>query len=148
MVICTSFKYRFTWQNSQIPRKKNGRRHYTCAKISHRPKSPNASEYHASQEHKAGITLTRQEQVNNLYRQVAEINRNIASRPDGQRFPSSKEADILGKLSAAISKMEQETGIADKISVLSDFINWLRELDTEQARAITALADSYIKSQL
>lgn len=44
--------------------------------------------------------------------------------------------------------MEQETGIADKISVLSDFINWLRELDTEQARAITALADSYIKSQL
>lgn len=100
------------------------------------------------EEHKAGITLTRQEQVNNLYRQVAEINRNIASRPDGQRFPSSKEADILGKLSAAISKMEQETGIADKISVLSDFINWLRELDTEQARPITALADSYIKSQL
>ena len=100
------------------------------------------------EEHKAGITLTRQEQVNNLYRQVAEINRNIASRPDGQRFPSSKEADILGKLSAAISKMEQETGIADKISVLSDFINWLRELDTEQTRAITALADSYIKSQL
>ncbi len=100
------------------------------------------------EEHKAGITLTRQEQVNNLYRQVAEINRNIASRPDGQRFPSSKEADILGKLSAAISKMEQETGIADKISVLSDFINWLHELDTEQARAITALADSYIKSQL
>ncbi len=100
------------------------------------------------EEHKAGITLTRQEQVNNLYRQVAEINRNIASRPDGQRFPSSKEADILGKLSAAISKMEQETGIADKISVLSDFINWLRELDTEQARVITALADSYIKSQL
>lgn len=100
------------------------------------------------EEHKAGITLTRQEQVNNLYRQVAEINRNIASRPDGQRFPSSKEADILGKLSAAISKMEQETGIADKISVLSDFINWLRELDTEQVRAITALADSYIKSQL
>ena len=100
------------------------------------------------EEHKAGITLTRQEQVNNLYRQVAEINRNIASRPDGQRFPSSKEADILGKLSAAISKMEQETGIADKISVLSDFINWLRELDTEQARAITALADSYIKSKL
>ncbi len=100
------------------------------------------------EEHKAGITLTRQEQVNNLYRQVAEINRNIASRPDGQRFPSSKEADILGKLSAAISKMEQETGIADKISVLSDFINWLRELDTEQTRVITALADSYIKSQL
>ena len=100
------------------------------------------------EEHKAGITLTRQEQVNNLYRQVAEINRNIAERKEGERFASSKEADILGKLSAAISKMEQEVGIADKISVLTDFINWIRELDADKAKDITALADAYIKDKL
>lgn len=100
------------------------------------------------EEHKAGITLTRQEQVNNLYRQVAEINRNIAERKEGERFASSKEADILGKLSAAISKMEQEVGIADKISVLTDFINWIRELDSDKAKDITALADAYIKDKL
>lgn len=67
------------------------------------------------EEQKAGITLTRQEQVANLYRQVAEINRTIATRHEGERFPNSKEADILGKLSAAIRNMEQETGIADII---------------------------------
>ena len=100
------------------------------------------------EEHKAGITLTRQEQVNNLYRQVAEINRSIAERKEGERFASSKEADILGKLSAAISKMEQEVGIADKISVLTDFINWIRELDSDKAKDITALADAYIKDKL
>ncbi len=100
------------------------------------------------EEQKVGITLTRQEQVANLYRQVAEINRSIAARPEGERFATSKEADILGKLAAAISKMEQEVGIADKISVLTDLINWLRPVDLEKAKEITRLADTYIKDKL
>ncbi len=100
------------------------------------------------EEQKVGITLTRQEQVGNLYRQVAEINRSIADRPEGERFATSKEADILGKLAAAISKMEQEIGIADTISVLTAFIEWLRPLDLEKAKEITRFADAYIKDKL
>lgn len=100
------------------------------------------------EEQKVGITLTRQEQVGNLYRQVAEINRCIASRDEGERFATSKEADILGKLAAAISKMEQEVGIADIISVLTGFIEWLRALDLEKAKNLTRLADAYIKDKL
>lgn len=100
------------------------------------------------EEQKAGITLTRQEQVANLYRQVAEINRTIATRHEGERFPNSKEADILGKLSAAIRNMEQETGIADIISVLTAFIEWLRPLDLDKAKELTRLADAFIKDRL
>lgn len=100
------------------------------------------------EEQKVGITLTRQEQVGNFYRQVAEINRSIADRPEGERFATSKEADILGKLAAAISKMEQEIGIADTISVLTSFIEWLRPLDLEKAKEITRFADAYIKDKL
>ena len=100
------------------------------------------------EEQKVGITLTRQEQVGNLYRQVAEINRSIAARTEGERFATSKEADILGKLAAAISKMEQEIGIADTISVLTSFIEWLRPLDLEKAKEITRFADAYIKDKL
>ena len=97
---------------------------------------------------KAGLTLTRQEQVANLYRQVAEINRAISARAEGERFPNSKEADILGKLSAAIRNMEQETGIADIISVLTSFIEWLRPLDLDKAKELIRLADAYIKDKL
>uniref|UniRef100_UPI0026F38F88 YfeC-like transcriptional regulator n=3 Tax=Paramuribaculum intestinale TaxID=2094151 RepID=UPI0026F38F88 len=91
------------------------------------------------EEYKAGLTLTRKEQVNNLYRQVAEINRQIAERPEGERFANSKEADILGKLSSSIARMEQEMGIADKISVLTDFVEWLRALDVNKAKEIVSL---------
>lgn len=100
------------------------------------------------EEQKAGLTLTRQEQVANLYRQVAEINRVISTRAEGERFPNSKEADILGKLSAAIRNMEQEVGIADIISVLIGFIEWLRPLDLDKAKELTRLADAYIKDKL
>ena len=100
------------------------------------------------EEQKAGLTLTRQEQVANLYRQVAEINRAISARAEGERFPNSKEADILGKLSASIRNMEQETGIADIISVLTGFIEWLRPLDLDKAKELTRLADAYIKDKL
>ena len=100
------------------------------------------------EEQKAGLTLTRQEQVANLYRQVAEINRAISARAEGERFPNSKEADILGKLSAAIRNMEQQTGIADIISVLTSFIEWLRPLDLDKAKELIRLADAYIKDKL
>ena len=100
------------------------------------------------EDQKAGLTLTRQEQVANLYRQVAEINRAISARAEGERFPNSKEADILGKLSAAIRNMEQETGIADIISVLTSFIEWLRPLDLDKAKELIRLADAYIKDKL
>lgn len=100
------------------------------------------------EEQRAGITLTREEQVRNLYRQVAEINRAIAARDEGCRFATSQEADIIGKLSKSIRQMETEAGIADVISVLTRFIDFLRPLDLEKAKDVTNLADAYIKSIL
>jgi transcriptional regulator with XRE-family HTH domain len=100
------------------------------------------------EEMKIGMTLTREQQISALHRQVAEINKAIAERPEGERFPSSKEADILGKLSAAIRNMEQEVGIADIISVLTGLIDWVRAADLEKAKEITRLADAYIKDKL
>ncbi len=97
---------------------------------------------------RAGITLTREEQVRNLYRQVAEINRAIAARDEGSRFATSQEADIIGKLSKSIRQMETEAGIADVISVLTRFIDFLRPLDLEKAKEVTGLADAFIKSIL
>lgn len=97
---------------------------------------------------KTSITLTRQEQIGNMYRQVAEINRSISAKNEGERFADSKEADILGKLAAAINKMETEVGIKDIIEVGSKFIDWIRAVDLDKAKDITSLYDAFIKDQL
>ena len=86
------------------------------------------------EEHKVGVTLTREQQIANLHRQVAEINKVIASREDGQRYANAAEADTINKLSAAIKKLETDVGVSDIISVGMKFVNWLRPYDLDRSK--------------
>ena len=99
---------------------------------------------------KVSITLTREEQIKNLHRQIAEINRIIAERgaEDGPRHATTKEADIINKLSGAIEKLEKEVSVQDIVSVGNKFINWLRPIDLEQTKTFVGLFDKFIKSML
>jgi transposase-like protein len=100
------------------------------------------------EERKSGITLTREEQIKNFYRQVSEINEVIAGRDKGKRYATTTEADTLSKLAGAIKKMETETGIADIISVGTRFIEFLRPIDLDKAKDTTRLFDIFIKQNL
>lgn len=97
---------------------------------------------------KTSLTITRQEQISLLYRQVSEINKAIAGRMEGERFATSKEADVLGKLAAAINKMETEVGIKDICEVGTKFLEWLRLIDLDKAKDIAILYDAFIKDSL
>lgn len=100
------------------------------------------------EERKAGITLTREYQIDNLYRQVAEINKVIAGRPEGERFASNGEADILAKLSTSIKKLETEVGIVDLVSVAQRFVKFVRAIDLDKAKEFTRLFDAFIKESI
>lgn len=100
------------------------------------------------EQRKAGLTLTREEQIGLLYQQVAEINRNIKDREEGKRYATSKEADVLIKLSSAIKKMETESGIADIIGVGMRFIEFLRPVNLELAKDVTRMFDLFVKSSI
>jgi len=100
------------------------------------------------EERKTGITLTREEQVKHLYRQIAEMNENINGRDKGKRHATPAEADVIAKLSNAIKKMETDIGIADIISVATRFVDWLRPVDLDKAKDITRLFDAFIKDNL
>lgn len=100
------------------------------------------------EQRKAGLTLTREEQISLLYQQVAEINRGIKDREEGKRYATSKEADVLIKLSSAIKKMETESGIADIIGVGMRFIEFLRPVNLELAKDVTRMFDLFVKSSI
>ncbi len=97
---------------------------------------------------KAGLTLTRESQIDSLYRQVVEINALISNRPPGERFANNGEADILAKLSTSIKKLETEVGIADLVSVAQRFIKFVRAIDLDKAKELTVLFDAFIKDSL
>ncbi len=100
------------------------------------------------EEMKVGVTLSREQQISNLHRQVMELNNVILPRPEGERYATAPEADTLGKLAAAIKKMETDVGIADLVSVGIRFIEWIRPIDLDKAKEVTILWDKFIKDQL
>lgn len=97
---------------------------------------------------KTSLSITREEQLANLYRQIAEINKNIVERKEGERFSTTKEADTINKLATAIEKMEKETGISDIISVSKGFLDWLRKTDIDKTKELSFYFDAYIKDRL
>ena len=100
------------------------------------------------EEQKVCITLTKEEQIKSIYRQIAEINKAILAREDGARFATIAEADAISKLSAAIKKMEGESGVADIISVGIRFIEWVRRADVSRAKEFAEWWDLFVKDQL
>jgi len=100
------------------------------------------------EEMKVGLTMTKDEQIQNIYRQIAGINDAIKGRPEGQRYATPSEADTIGKLSSAVKKLEGDIGIADIVSVGIRFIEWIRKADLQKAKDVTALWDAFIKEQM
>lgn len=100
------------------------------------------------EEMKAGLTMTREQQVTNLQRQIAEINRLVEERPQGERFATPTEAATIAKLSSAIDKLEKDAGLKDLISSATRFLVWLRAMDVNKAKEFGSLWDQFIRSTI
>jgi transcriptional regulator with XRE-family HTH domain len=100
------------------------------------------------EERKAATVITKPEQLKRIYQQINELTDVIKNREEGKRFPSSAEADILNKLSAAAKNLENDAGIADTINAFMPFLEWLRPIDLKKAQEINNLMDGYIKSKI
>ncbi len=100
------------------------------------------------EELKVSITITKEEQLKHLYRQIAEINNGIANREEGQRYATPKEADSITKLANAIDKMETDIGLADIISTFKSFLAFLRKTDLAKAQELVPFIDAFIKTKI
>jgi len=96
--------------------------------------------------YKVSITITKEEQLKSLYRQLSALNNDIAERD--QKYPTASEADAISKLANAIDKMESDIGVSDIVSVGKKFLTWVRKFDLKKAQDITPLFDSFIKDNL
>ena len=99
---------------------------------------------------KVSITITKEEQLKNIYRQLAEINKSIAERPaeEGNRYATPAESDTINKLATAINKMETDIGLSDIIATFQGLLAWLRTFDVPEAQRIATILDGYVKTKI
>jgi transcriptional regulator with XRE-family HTH domain len=87
-------------------------------------------------------------QLVSLGRQLDELNAAIAAREPGSRYPTSKEADILGKLAAAIKKLKNEVDAGDILNVSIKMLNWMRGFDLPKAQELSDYFDAFLKEAI
>lgn len=97
---------------------------------------------------KSSYIVTREQELRRIYIQIGELNKTISLREEGNRYASSKEADILSKLGAAAKNLEHDSSISDTISVFKEFTDFMREVDFKKAQELVVFMDSFVKQKL
>jgi len=96
---------------------------------------------------RTSLLTTREQQLANLYMQLRKLNEAILDRED-QQYATSKEADVLIKLTSAIDKLEQDLSISDIVNVSKKFLDWVRHADLAKAKEMSNLFDAFIKDNI
>ncbi|MCD6012459.1 MAG: helix-turn-helix protein [Flavipsychrobacter sp.] len=85
------------------------------------------------------------EQMNS---EIEEINQEIASRPIGKRYPTSREAEVRRKIICSMDAIKERQSVGTHIQAIINFIAHVAEESPEHAHLITDYADKYFTGEL
>lgn len=97
---------------------------------------------------KLNLLQTREERISSTLAQLEELDRSIAEKPEGKRFPTTAEADIRRKLTADLEALEQEASIRDIYNVSRGLLDYIRQTDLEKAKELSDYFDLYITAKM
>ncbi|WP_164126104.1 DDE transposase family protein [Sphingobacterium luzhongxinii] len=95
---------------------------------------------------KRSLITTKQNQISLLYDQLEHMNCMIADRD--VKVATSKEADVIIKLTGAIQKLETETGVGETVEVSKKIISLIQQEDLELAKRVTTYCDVLIQTMI
>ena len=97
---------------------------------------------------KLNLLQTREERINSTLMQLDQLDRAIAAKPEGMKFPDKNESQIRRKLTEDLAALEQDASVRDIYNVSRRVVDWLRPRDLEKAKEIANYFDTYRKEQM
>ncbi|AKQ39411.1 DNA-binding protein [Riemerella anatipestifer Yb2] len=97
---------------------------------------------------KRNILLTRQEQLVQMQDELAELNTFIKKQDEGFRFADFKTAQIRNQLIKNIKDLETKALLPEIINALTQFLDFVRTENLEDAQLLADYTDTFIKSKL
>lgn len=92
------------------------------------------------------LLTTRQNQLVHWYNQLEAINEDIAERD--KPIPSTKEADVMLKITANIQRLETEIGLGEYVEVGTKLLTFIQQIDLKDARLFKNYIDEFINSKI
>lgn len=74
--------------------------------------------------------------VGMLLMQMNNLLEVINARPEGERFPSSTEADTISKIAGQIERLEKKNNLSGYIQVMDEFMDFLNRRDPALVRTV------------
>lgn len=97
---------------------------------------------------KLNLLQTREERINSTLMQLDQLDRAIAEKPEGMRYPDKNEAQIRRKLTEDLEALEQDASVRDIYNVSRRLLDWLRPRDLDKAKELAGYFYAYIKEQM
>lgn len=90
------------------------------------------------------IVNSKTERLNELYCELAALNKTIKNRTEGSRYATSKEADIRRKLIRDIADLEKKYNIAQTTVIARDYVIFCKDIDFDFAVKASDYFDAFI----
>jgi hypothetical protein len=94
---------------------------------------------------KKTISYSKHYELQRLLDQLEELNNHIANRPEGERFPNSKEADVQKKLNSSIRDLEVEMNIKEAVNVSIQLVQYINQRDALLAKKLGEYIDAWLR---
>ena len=86
--------------------------------------------------------------VEHMFSELTELNKNIAARQPGQRFPTTQEAEIRRKIMVSMQYTQEYQSKGAQIETMMNFIHYVRRTSKKDVVNITLLADKYLEGEV
>lgn len=96
---------------------------------------------------KAARSVTKEKVIAGYYQQLYQINLVIEQRPEGERFPTSSEADTIAKLSTTIERLEKSYQFGTYYQVVDELMEFISKRDQEAAAKLALHSLDFVKSK-
>lgn len=97
---------------------------------------------------KKNLVNSKSERLSELYDELADLQSTIKARPTGQKFATSKEADIRRKTIRDIADLERKYNIGQTTVIARDFVTFCRDIDFEFSQKANEYFDLFINNQI
>lgn len=95
---------------------------------------------------KAARSITKEQVIAGYYRQLYNLNQLIQDR-EGNKFPTSSEADTIAKLSTTIERLEKSYQFGTYYQIVDELMEFISRRDQEAASRLALHSLDFVKSK-
>lgn len=88
--------------------------------------------------------VTPEKAIQDLYKELDQVNTLVKSRADGERFASAKEADARRKIVATIRDLERQVALPQYVQVCIELMEFVKEADLELAQKVNPQVNEFL----